>query len=290
MVNGSIVAIITPFNEDLTINYDKLTELLNWHIEEGTDGIVILGTTGEAATLTKTEKIAVFKHTVEVVNQRIPVIAGTGSNNTKDTIELSQEAEAIGVDGLLLVSPYYNRSNNKGLYHHFNAVATSVSIPIILYNVPSRTGINIPVSVVKDLADVDNIIGLKEASGNLSYSAKVEAATPTDFLLYSGNDDVVLPILSLGGAGVISVVANVIPKEFSSMVHEYLAGNMQTAKTIQLNYLDLINVLFIENNPIPVKEVLNQLGKNVGGYRLPLFNISEKNKNVIKETLTRYKL
>jgi 4-hydroxy-tetrahydrodipicolinate synthase len=289
MLKGSIVAIVTPFKEDLSVNYDILRELLEWHVESGTSGIVILGTTGEAATLSKEEKLEVFKFTVEVINKRIPVIAGTGSNNTLDTVTFSKEAEALGVDMLLLVAPYYNRANTEGYIRHFSMVADNVNIPIILYNVPSRTGGYIPVEAVVELSKHKNIIGIKEASGNLSYTALVMSKVK-DFLLFSGNDDVVLPVLSLGGSGVISVAANVIPKEFALMVKAYFDDCSETALDIQLTYLELINTLFLETNPIPVKEFLNQMGKEVGGYRLPLCEPSDKVKEVIQNTVRNYNL
>lgn len=288
MFKGSIVAVVTPFNEDLSINYDTLRELLNWHVENKTDGIVILGTTGESPTLSHDEKIEVFRFTVEVINKRIPVIAGTGSNDTLQTISFSQEVERLGVDGLLIVTPYYNKSNEKGYINHFTKIADSVHTPIILYNVPGRTGGSLSVNVVKELSSHKNIVGIKEASGDLGYVAKVASATPEDFLLFSGNDDVVLPVLSLGGHGVISVAANVIPEVIHNMVDFYLKGNLKEATKLQLEYLDLINSLFIETNPIPVKEMLAQLGLIKAIFRAPLYEISEENRVVIKNIVKRY--
>lgn len=290
MFKGSIVAIVTPFNEDLSVNYDKLTELLNWHVESGTDGIVILGTTGEAPTLSKRTKLKVFKHTVEVINGRIPVIAGTGSNNTMETISFSREVELLGVDGLLIVTPYYNLSNDQGYITHFTMIADSVNVPIVVYNVPGRTGSSLPVHVVKEISQHENIVALKEASANLSYFAKIASVVDKDFLLFSGNDDVVLPTLSLGGTGVISVAANVIPKEFSKMVADFHSGKIKESMDAQLYYLELINSLFVEVNPIPVKEYLNQMGKEVGGYRLPLCQPTEPTKKLVAETIRKYKL
>lgn len=287
MFKGSIVAIVTPFNENDEVNYVKLEALLNWHVDEGTDGIVILGTTGEAPTLSKSEKLQVFDFTVKVIDGRIPVIAGTGSNNTQETILFSQEVEALGVDGLLVVTPYYNKSNNMGYIHHFTTIADSVDVPIILYNVPGRTGCSLPVEVVESLSHHKNIIGIKEASGDLGYVSKVASAT-NDFLIFSGNDDTVLPVLSLGGSGVISVAANVIPKIMHEMVTAYLEGDNQKATLLQLKYLPLINSLFIETNPIPVKEMMNQLGHNVGGFRAPLFDMDDSNKTLISEIVGRY--
>lgn len=289
MFKGSIVAIITPFNEDLSVNFDKLQELLEWHVQEGTDGIVILGTTGEASTLSKQEKLDVFKFTVDVINKRIPVIAGTGSNNTLETLSFSREVEKLKVDGLLIVTPYYNKATDRGYIMHYETIANNVSTPIILYNVPSRTGDCLSVDVVTHLSNHKNIVGIKEASGNLSYVAQIKAAT-TDFLVFSGNDDTVLPVLSLGGDGVISVAANVIPKAFSDMVRLYKENKTTEATSMQLQYIELINNLFIEQNPIPAKEFLNQMNKNVGSYRLPLCDPTEETVAIIKETVQNYNL
>ena len=290
MFKGSIVAIITPFNDDLSINYNKLEELLEWHISEGTDGIVILGTTGEASTLSKQEKLDVFKFTVQTVNNRIPVIAGTGSNNTLEALAFSREVEKLGVDGLLIVTPYYNKANNEGFIRHFETIANNVNTPIILYNVPSRTGCSLPVSVVKHLSAHNNIVGIKEASADLSYLAQIMATVPKEFLVFSGNDDIVLPVLSLGATGVISVAANVIPKAFHRMVEAYHQGNHQEALAIQLDNLELINNLFLETNPIPVKAYLNEMNKKVGGYRLPLCEPSLPTLEIIQETVQKYNL
>jgi len=290
MFKGSIVAIVTPFNEDFSVNYSKLEELLNWHVNSGTDGIVILGTTGEAPTLTKDEKLEVFRFTVEVINGRIPVIAGTGSNNTMETIEFSRQVETLGVDGLLVVTPYYNKANDQGFITHFTMIADSVTTPIIVYNVPGRTGCNLPVHVVKTISEHKNIVALKEASGDISYFAKVASVVSKDFLLFSGNDDLVVPTLSLGGTGVISVAANVIPKEFHQMVADWHNGETKKAMDAQLHYLELINNLFIETNPIPVKDMLNKMGKEVGGFRLPLCAPSVPVEKVLIEMVSKYNL
>ncbi len=290
MFKGSIVAIVTPFNEDLSINYSKLEELLEWHVSEGTDGIVILGTTGEAATMSTDEKLRVIEFTVKVINNRIPVIAGTGSNDTVQSVAFSQKVEKLGVDGLLIVTPYYNKANTTGFIRHFKTIANQVTKPIIMYNVPSRTGCILPIRALQELVKVDNIVGIKEASGDMSYTAKVAAVIPDDFGLFSGSDDQVVPVLSLGGHGVISVAANVIPGDFSRMVKLYLSGKIKEATKIQLDNLDLINSLFIETNPIPVKEVLNQMGKEIGGYRLPLCEMEEDTKSVIVDIVRRYQL
>lgn len=290
MFRGSYVAVVTPFNDDLTVNYDKLTELLEWHVEKKTDGIVILGTTGEAPTLSKDEKLKVFEHTVKVINHRIPVIAGTGSNHTTDTIKFSKQVERLGVDALLIVSPYYNKGNRSGLIQHFTSIADAVKIPIILYNVPGRTGVNLDVDVVVELSQHRNIVALKEASSDISYAAKVCASVPKDFVILSGNDDLVVPLLSLGGQGVISVSANIMPTQMHDMVESYLNGDIEKAKAIQLDYLPLINALFIEPNPIPVKEALNMLGFKVGGFRLPLAPLSDSNRKILKDILGGYSL
>lgn len=276
-LTGSIVALITPFDNAGKVNFDKLGELIEWHIENGTDGILVLGTTGEAVTMSHDENVAVVKYAVERVAGRVPVIAGSGSNSTSTMLEKSLEYQGLGVDALLLISPYYNKANPEGMYRHFKTVADGVSIPCILYNVPGRTGCAIPESVVARLSTHPNIMGIKEASGDIGYAAKVARYVTDDFALYSGNDDQVLPILALGGSGVISVFANVKPKETHDMVEAFLSGNMEYARKIQLGYLSLINALFMEVNPIPVKAAMNLMGMNVGEYRLPLYPMSDDN-------------
>ena len=276
-LTGSIVALITPFDNAGKVNFDKLGELIEWHIENGTDGILVLGTTGEAVTMSHDENVAVVKYAVERVAGRVPVIAGSGSNSTSAMLEKSLEYQGLGVDALLLISPYYNKANPEGMYRHFKTVADGVSIPCILYNVPGRTGCVIPESVVARLSTHPNIMGIKEASGDIGYAAKVARYVTDDFALYSGNDDQVLPILALGGSGVISVFANVKPKETHDMVESFLSGNMEYARKIQLGYLSLINALFMEVNPIPVKAAMNLMGMNVGEYRLPLYPMSDDN-------------
>lgn len=290
MFKGSIVAIVTPFDQDQNIDFKKLGELIEWHIESKTDGIVILGTTGEAATLSKEEKLEVFKYTVQKVNKRIPVIAGTGSNNTLQTISFSREVEKLGVDGLLIVTPYYNKANKEGFIKHYEMIANSVNTPIMMYNVPSRTGCSLPVDVVVELSKHQNIVALKEASGDISYFAQVASLVSDDFLLFSGNDDMVLPLMSLGASGVVSVAANVIPFEFHLMVERYLQCDIKEAKRIQLEYLELINTLFIETNPIPVKAVLKLMGKIDGNYRLPLCQPSQEAQQKINSVFNKYDL
>ena len=285
---GSGVAIITPFNEN-GIDYEKLRELLEWHIKESTDAIIICGTTGEATTMTEQEKKDAIKFTVDVVNKRIPVIAGTGGNNTKTSIEMSLYAENVGVDGLLVITPYYNKTNAEGLIMHFKAINDAVKTPIILYNVPSRTNMNITPNMLLKLSKLKNVIAIKEASGNFSQIAKMKSICP-DIDIYSGNDDQIVPLLSLGGIGVISVAANIIPKVIHDMVSSYLNGDTEKATTLQLNYLQLINDLFIETNPIPIKTALNIIGKDVGNLRLPLYKMNDSNKEILINTLKKYNL
>lgn len=285
---GSGVALVTPF-KDNKVDFGKLKELLEWHVQKGTDAIIICGTTGEATTMSDTEKKEVIKFTVDTINKRIPVIAGSGSNNTLVAIEMSKYAESVGVDGLLVITPYYNKTNSKGLFKHFEAINNSVNTPIVVYNVPGRTGLNItPENLVK-LSTLSNVVAIKEASGNISQVAKI-AAMCKDIDIYSGNDDQIIPIMSLGGKGVISVLANLIPNKVHQMTKNYLDGNVKEACSIQLETLELTNNLFIETNPIPVKTALNLMGKEVGPLRLPLYDMDEKNENTLKETLKKYNL
>ncbi|MGL5296587.1 MAG: 4-hydroxy-tetrahydrodipicolinate synthase [Culicoidibacterales bacterium] len=285
---GSGVALITPFTE-VGIDYEKLTELLEWHIASGTSAIIICGTTGESATMTEDEKKEVIAFTVAHVNKRIPVIAGTGANNTAQVITMSQYCEKIGVDGLLIVTPYYNKTTDDGLYQHYKVIAQSVTLPIILYNVPSRTGMNMNPQVVVELAKISNIVGIKEASGNISQVAEIAAQCGEDFDIYSGNDDQIIPILSLGGKGVISVVANILPKETQAIVDEYQNGNYVYARKLQLQMKSLIDMLFIEVSPIPIKEAMNQLGMKVGRTRMPLTMMSSKNSRLLEEQLKKFR-
>ncbi|WP_319200375.1 4-hydroxy-tetrahydrodipicolinate synthase [uncultured Ilyobacter sp.] len=275
MFTGSGVAIITPFKETGEVNFEKLAELIEFHIENKTDSIIITGTTGEASTLSDDEHLAVIKCAVDTVNGRIPVIAGTGSNDTRHGIELSVEAEKLGVDGLLQVTPYYNKTNKEGLIRHFEIIAESVNIPIILYNVPGRTGMNIPVDVVAHLSKNEKIVGIKEASGNISYAVEVARFCNENFAMYSGNDDIIVPILSVGGKGVISVVANILPKQTHDIVELFLKGEVEKSRELQLYLKPFIDSLFIETNPIPIKKAMNLTGYNVGGLRLPLYEMSE---------------
>lgn len=286
---GSGVAIITPFNEN-GIDYEKLRELLEWHIKESTDAIIICGTTGEAATMTEQEKKDTIKFTVDVINKRIPVIAGTGGNNTKAAIEISLYAESVGVDGLLVVTPYYNKTNSEGLIMHFKSINDAVKTPIILYNVPGRTNMNITPEALLKLIKLNNVVAIKEASGDLSQVAKMKALCGNKIDIYSGNDDLIVPILSLGGIGVISVAANIIPKEVHDICDLYLNGDYFKASKLQLDYLELLNDLFIETNPIPVKTAMNMMKMNVGELRLPLYKMNDKNKKTLENTLKKYNL
>ncbi|HBF0593534.1 TPA: 4-hydroxy-tetrahydrodipicolinate synthase [Clostridioides difficile] len=288
LFKGSAVALVTPFTEDNNVNFEKLGELIEYHIENGTDALVVCGTTGEATTMSESEIFAVIKYTVEKVNKRIPVIAGTGSNNTMLSVHMSQEAEKLGVDGLLIITPYYNKTNEKGLKLHFETIANSVKLPIILYNVPGRTKVNIKPSVVAELAKIDNIVAVKEASGDLAQVAEIAKLVPKDFAIYSGNDDTILPLLSLGGSGVISVLANICPKETHDLVTKFFEGDIEGSKKLQLDMDALIAALFIEVNPVPVKTAMNILGFNVGDLRLPLAEMEEINLNVLKQELTNF--
>lgn len=287
LFEGSGVALITPFKNN-KVDYEKLSELIEFHIENKTDSIIICGTTGESSTMSDYEKKETIKFTVDKVNKRIPVIAGTGGNNTSYAIQLSKYAEEVGVDGLLLVTPYYNKATQKGLIEHYNAIATEVNIPIILYNVPGRTGVNILPKTVYELSKIKNIKAIKEASGNISQVAEIARLCGDEFYIYSGNDDMIVPVLSLGGKGVISVVANILPKETHDIVMKYLEGNVLQAKNSQLRMLDLINALFIEVNPIPVKTAMNILGMEVGNLRLPLTDMEDKNKKILIQAMEEY--
>jgi 4-hydroxy-tetrahydrodipicolinate synthase len=286
---GSGVAIVTPFNES-GVDFEKLRELLEWHVSSGTDAIIVCGTTGEASTMSEVEKRETIKFTVDIINKRIPVIAGTGTNNTATSISMSKWAESIGVDGLLIITPYYNKTTQNGLVEHFKAIAESVNIPIILYNVPSRTGMNLEPKTLLTLCKFDNILAVKEASGNISQIAKIKALCGERMDVYSGNDDQVVPILSLGGVGVISVLANIIPKEMHDMCKLFLEGNQKKALEMQLNMLALNDAIFIEVNPIPVKTALNLMGEKVGPLRLPLCDMSEGNIEILKKELVNYGL
>ena len=289
LFTGSGVALITPFDENNEINYSRLREILEFHVINHTDAIIVTGTTGEGSTLTDEEKISLMEFTVEIINNRIPVIAGTGSNNTKNAVEFSKRAERTGVNGLLVVTPYYNKGNENGIYEHYKAIAEAVKIPIILYNVPSRTGVNLSISLLKKLAQIENITALKEASGNISYVAEVAREVPK-LDIYSGNDDMVVPVLSLGGKGVISVSANIIPDINHEMVVSFLNGDIEKARELQLKYNDLVNALFLETNPVPIKEAMIFLGYEVGNCRLPLGMMEESNRAKLRDILIAHEV
>lgn len=275
---GAGVAIVTPFTENNEVDYEKLGELIDFQIAAGTDSIVICGTTGEASTLTHEEHLECIRYTVNKVNKRVPVIAGTGSNCTDTAIYLSKEAEKYGADALLVVTPYYNKATQKGLVAHFTAIADSVSIPVILYNVPSRTGCNIqPQTVATLVKNVTNIIGVKEASSNIAQIAEIMQLTEGKIDLYSGCDEMVVPVMSLGGIGVISVLSNIVPKETHEMATKFLEGDLKGSLEIQLKMLPLINALFCEVNPIPVKKAMNLMGFHVGDLRMPLTEMEPVN-------------
>ena len=288
---GAGVAIVTPMKDNLEINYDKLDELLEEQIAGGTDAIIICGTTGESATMTEAEHSEAIRFTVERVKHRIPVIAGTGSNCTRTAIELSKEAEKDGADGLLLVTPYYNKATQNGLIAHFTQICSEVKIPAILYNVPSRTGCNIqPATLAKMVKDVDNIVGVKEASGNIGSVAQIMHLCDGNIDLYSGNDDQVVPLLSLGGIGVISVLSNVAPAYVHDMVMKYLSGDTAESCKMQLDALPMCDALFCEVNPIPVKAALNMMGKEAGPLRAPLTEIEPAHREVLRKEMEDFGL
>lgn len=284
---GSGVAIVTPFEND-EINFEKLGELIEWHISENTDAIIICGTTGEASTLSDQEKKDAIKFTVKRVNGRVPVIAGTGCNNTKASIELSRWAENIGVDALLIITPYYNKTTQLGCIEHFKAIASAVTVPIIIYNVPSRTGLNILPETLKVLADIKNIVAIKEASDDIVQIANIARLCKDKLDIYSGNDNQIVPIMSLGGVGVISVVANILPRDTHTLCEKFLAGDIYGALQLQLKMLPLISALFVETNPIPIKTAMNLMGMNVGTLRLPLVPMAPKNLEILKNELANY--
>ena len=286
---GCGTAIATPFTDD-GINFEEFKKILENQIANGIDGIVVCGTTGESSTMTKEERKKIIKFTVDVVGGRTKVIAGTGSNNTKETIEMSKYAESAGVDGVLVVTPYYNKTTQSGLVKHYTEIANAITIPVILYNVPSRTGVNILPETCLELSKIENIVAIKEASGNISQVAKIASLCQDNLTIYSGNDDQIIPVLSLGGKGVISVLSNVMPKYAHEMVRKYLDGQVAEACKMQLDVIDLIDSLFSEVNPIPVKYVLNLMGYNYGKPRLPLIELSDENKEKMKKVMKKHGL
>lgn len=284
---GCGTAIATPFNES-GVNYKVFKDMIENQIKEGVDSIIVCGTTGEASTMTEAERKETIKFVVDTVNKRIPVIAGTGSNNTLSAIEMTKYAESVGVDGALVVTPYYNKTTQKGLIEHYKAIASNTTLPIIMYSVPSRTGVNILPETCLELSKIDNIVAIKEASGNISQVAKIASLCGDNLSIYSGNDDQIVPILSIGGIGVISVLSNIEPKFTHQMVYDYFGGNIEEAKRKQLVSLNLIESLFSEVNPIPVKAGLNIIGYNYGVPRLPLVEMSEDKKANLKKAIEEF--
>ncbi len=286
-LKGAIVAIVTPFNEDGSIDYKSLERLIGFHLLNGTDGIVVCGTTGEAATLSHAEYKELIQFVVQKVNKQIPVIAGSGTNDTQHAIELSKIASEQDVDALLIVTPYYNKPNPNGMYNHYAAIANVVDTPIILYNVPGRTGINLSPAIVKNLAnDFSNIIGIKEAAGSIEQGMELIQTLPDDFLILSGDDPLAFALVCMGGDGCISVAANIIPNEFHKLMHHALNGKLDEARAIQYKYLKLMDLNFIESNPVPVKTALHLMGYIQEVFRLPLAPIAEKNKELLRNELT----
>ncbi len=285
MIKGSIVALITPFDENGAVSLTRLRELVQWHINQGTDGILVLGTTGETPALTEAEQDEIVRTAVEESAGRVPIIANSGNNNTEKTVAKSIKYERMGADALLVITPYYNKPNHSGMIEHFTKVADSVNIPVYIYNVPARTGICISAEQVAELSKHPNIVGIKEASGDMSYVAKLSNLINDNFNIYSGNDDITIALMSMGAMGTVSVWANIMPETVHEMTHRYLDGEIEEARKIQLENLNLINALFCETNPVPIKELMNIAGFNVGGCRLPLGNISAANRRVLEMLL-----
>lgn len=274
---GCGTAICTPFDEKGEVNYDVFEKFIEFQIENKVDSIIVCGTTGESATMSVDEKKEVIEFVVKKVNKRIPVIAGTGSNNTIEAVNMTKYAESVGADGVLIVTPYYNKTTQKGLIKHYERIAQNTNLPIILYNVPSRTGVNIEPETCVELSKIKNIVGIKEASGNVSQIAKIASLCGNELAIYSGNDDQILPVLSIGGIGVISVMSNIKPEYVQNMICEYKKGNIEKAEEMQIKALELINLLFCEVNPIPIKSALRIIGYNFGEPRLPLVKMSDEN-------------
>jgi 4-hydroxy-tetrahydrodipicolinate synthase len=278
-------AMVTPFDKKGHVDFAKTTKLVNYLIDNGTDSLVVAGTTGESPTLSKEEKLALFEHVIKTVDKRIPVIAGTGSNNTYASIELTKKAEQLGADGIMVVGPYYNKPNQQGLYQHFKAIAESTTLPLMVYNIPGRSAVNIQPDTIIELAKISNIVAVKEASGDLSAMAKIIANTPEDFVLYSGDDSMALPVLAIGGAGVISVASHIIGKELKAMVTAFLDGETQTAAKLHQKYLPIMLGLFAAPNPVPVKTALQLKGLDVGSVRLPLVPLTEQERITLANLL-----
>ena len=290
-IKGSIVAMVTPFKEDESVDFKRLEQTIEYQIKNGTDGILVLGTTGESTTMTHEEDDEVALFTIEKVNGRIPVIVGAGSNSTQTQLEKSIKYSKMGADALLLISPYYNKANTQGMIRHFTVCADAVDCPVILYNIPGRTGININPETIVDLCkNVENIVGVKEASGNFSSIAKIASLSDGWVDLYSGNDDQIVPLLSLGGKGVISVLSNIAPRQVHDMCELYFKGEAAKSTKMQLDAIPLIDALFCEVNPIPVKEAMNMMGKEVGPFRKPLVEMEPQNKERLRKELVNYGL
>ncbi|WP_157148439.1 4-hydroxy-tetrahydrodipicolinate synthase [Brachyspira pilosicoli] len=287
LFEGAGVALITPFTKDGEINYKKLAELIEYQIANKTDAIIAAGTTAESATLTREERIEVIKFCIEVTNKRTMLIAGTGTNVTKTAVELTQKSCEYGADAIMAVTPYYNKGNESGLIDYYTQIANASKVPVIMYNVPSRTGVKLPLNVIKKLSEISNIVAIKEASGDMSYTADIANIAPK-LDLYSGNDDMVTPILALGGKGVISVTSNIIPKENHDMVMNFLNGKVEESIKAQVHYIDLVRAMFIEVNPVPVKEAMNIMGFDVGHCRSPLGPLSEKNREYVAQIINKY--
>lgn len=287
--NGVCTALITPFKES-NVDYKSLKNIIEYQIESGIDSLLILGTTGEGSTLSLDEKKEIIKFTIKEVNKRVPVMVGTGSNNTEEAIKMSQYAEKEGADSLLVITPYYNKTTQKGLLAHFNEISKNVNTDIIVYNVPGRTGVNIEPETVKKLSEIPNIKGIKEASGNIGQIAEIISLVPKEFKVFSGSDESVIPTLSLGGAGTISVLSNIVPKEISEMVKSFFLGKSDNAREIQLYYQPLIKILFSETNPIPIKKTMELCGYCENGIRLPLIDMEGQNLDNLKKCLQKYKL
>lgn len=286
---GCGTAIVTPFT-DSGVNFEEFRKLIEFQIKEGADSIIVCGTTGEASTMSEEERKETIKFAVDVVNKRIPVIVGTGSNSTYSAVEMSKYAESIGADAVLIVTPYYNKTTQEGLITHYKKIAESINIPIIMYNVPGRTGLNILPKTCLELSKIDNIVAIKEASGNISQIAEIASLCKDNLNIYSGNDDQILPVLSLGGIGVISVLSNIIPKDVHNMIKCFFEGNIEEAISLQLNTISLISSLFCEVNPIPIKYACNLMGFNAGIPRLPLVEMSKDNKEKLKKEMSKYGL
>ena len=280
-----LTAMVTPFDQNGDVDFNATRTLVNYLIENGTDGLVVAGTTGESPTLSTEEKVELFKFVVDVVGGRIPVIAGTGSNNTRASISLTKQAEATGVDGIMLVAPYYNKPSQEGMYQHFKAIAESTSLPVMLYNIPGRSVVNMSVETIVRLSDIPNIVAIKEANGNLDAMAEVISQTPSDFTLYSGDDGLTLPVLGIGGAGIVSVASHIIGNEMQEMINLFKNGNIEEAAAAHRKLLPIMNALFAAPSPSPVKAALNLKGINVGGVRLPMVPLTADETNSLQSVL-----